>query len=443
MPGAPTLTNISPPIGSTMGGETVTLTGTNFRKGMIVTFNGLSTVSTVDSDTTITATTPSSPGSCGFATVTVQESSAVMVQRADLFRYRLNNISFTPVSVTSNLDTNATALGVFKLNSDSIPDFILANSASNNVTIAVASADMSFPSPFNRTLGENHTDLIIGDVNNDSKEDVILFNPANALIRTMINDGTGGLSITAFTALNNRASAMALGNFYEQGAQADLAFIDETSSRTLILAQNAGTGFSGMTTLVSTDDPRKVLSGDFNKDGHADIATILNIQAKLRIFLGRGDGTFSSVVDYSTGGGPTLLASGDVNGDGITDLFTANSVDSSLSVAIGAADGSFTTGQLAGFTVPSAKQLLAADLNCDALVDLGTYTMGATVLGLAINSTASSGSPAFNERPTVTVSDRTLQILFTQLDSDGKPDLAILSQSGGTTSVSLLRNTSM
>lgn len=58
-PPVPTITNVSPTSGTTLGGTTVTITGTGFTGATAVTFGGTAATSfTVDSDTQVTATTP-------------------------------------------------------------------------------------------------------------------------------------------------------------------------------------------------------------------------------------------------------------------------------------------------------------------------------------------------------------------------------------------------
>lgn len=55
----PTVTGLSPTSGSVLGGNTITLTGTDFSGVSVVRFGGTSAAFTVDNDTTITATVPS------------------------------------------------------------------------------------------------------------------------------------------------------------------------------------------------------------------------------------------------------------------------------------------------------------------------------------------------------------------------------------------------
>ena len=68
--GQPTVSSVSPNNGSTAGGTSVTITGTNFASGATVTFGGTAATNVVvENITTITATTPA--GSAGAVTVTV------------------------------------------------------------------------------------------------------------------------------------------------------------------------------------------------------------------------------------------------------------------------------------------------------------------------------------------------------------------------------------
>ena len=88
---APTVTGISPSSGSTVGGTSVTITGTNFSGSSVVTIGGtLATNVTVVNGTTITATTPA--GAAGTASVVVNTPGGSNAANS-LYTY------VTPVSV--------------------------------------------------------------------------------------------------------------------------------------------------------------------------------------------------------------------------------------------------------------------------------------------------------------------------------------------------------
>lgn len=82
----PTITDVSPSIGSTAGGQSVTITGTNFIGVSAVAFGGVpASTFTVDSATRITATTPAR--TAGPADVTVTTVGNSSVTRANGYTY--------------------------------------------------------------------------------------------------------------------------------------------------------------------------------------------------------------------------------------------------------------------------------------------------------------------------------------------------------------------
>ncbi len=122
---APTLTSVSPATGSTAGGTSVTLTGTNFTGATGVTFGGAAaTAFTVDSATTITATTPA--GTAGTASVLVTTAGGTnaanslftyMAPNTDLFELKVryfdpgpNLIPFDKAVTSYTLDATETVI---------------------------------------------------------------------------------------------------------------------------------------------------------------------------------------------------------------------------------------------------------------------------------------------------------------------------------------------
>jgi hypothetical protein len=82
----PTISGISPASGPSTGGTTVTVTGTNLTTATAVRFGGTAVGYTIDSDTTITATSPAGPaGEADITVVTAGGTSAT--NSSDLFTY--------------------------------------------------------------------------------------------------------------------------------------------------------------------------------------------------------------------------------------------------------------------------------------------------------------------------------------------------------------------
>ena len=129
---SPTITSVSPNSGSTAGGTSVTITGTNFATGAAVTFgSAVATNVVVVNSTTITATTPA--GSSGAVTVTVTlngQSGAL----ANGFTYVSPP---TVTSVTPNTGTTAggTSVTITGTNFATGATVTFGSAAATNVTV--------------------------------------------------------------------------------------------------------------------------------------------------------------------------------------------------------------------------------------------------------------------------------------------------------------------
>jgi hypothetical protein len=102
---APTVTSVAPNTGTAAGGDTVTITGTGFTNATDVAFGAFSASFTVNSDTSITATTPaaSSDGTVDVTVTDVGGTSATST--ADQFTYA--DSAPTVTSVAPNTGTAA------------------------------------------------------------------------------------------------------------------------------------------------------------------------------------------------------------------------------------------------------------------------------------------------------------------------------------------------
>ncbi|MHB1891293.1 MAG: beta strand repeat-containing protein, partial [Acidimicrobiales bacterium] len=103
-PEQPTVASVSPSVGSTAGGTSVTITGTNFVAGATVDFGtNAATNVTVVSSTSITATSPASQTGTVDVTVTVNKVTSA-TSAADHFTYEA---TYTPISPTRICDTRS------------------------------------------------------------------------------------------------------------------------------------------------------------------------------------------------------------------------------------------------------------------------------------------------------------------------------------------------
>jgi hypothetical protein len=154
--------------------------------------------------------------------------------------------------------------------------------------------------------------------------------------------------------------------------------------------------------------------GDFNGDGKLDLALPAGDGSRsVTILLGNGDGTFQAPVSYNTAYEGFSAAVADVNGDGKLDIIT-----NGVSVLLGNGDGTFTNGGGVPISnnqfLPSAPVL--GDFNGDGKLDVAVSS-GSTIYLLLGN-----GDGTF-QNPTQVATDNATSLVMGDFNSDGKLDL--------------------
>jgi TATA-box binding protein (TBP) (component of TFIID and TFIIIB) len=131
-PTTPTLTHVTPAIGTTAGGTLVTLTGTHFTGATAVTFDGIAASFTVHSATQITATTPAQASGTASVLVTTPSGSH---SANSLFTYQTpaievigNGISIGNGEASPSLEALSAFGSVSLLNAQVTRTFTLQNS---------------------------------------------------------------------------------------------------------------------------------------------------------------------------------------------------------------------------------------------------------------------------------------------------------------------------
>ncbi|WP_345951956.1 FG-GAP-like repeat-containing protein [Mucilaginibacter sp. PAMB04274] len=144
--------------------------------------------------------------------------------------------------------------------------------------------------------------------------------------------------------------------------------------------------------------------------------------------------SFATRSSFATGAKPSASFAADIDGDGKPDLITANATDGTVSVLRNTAANSIAFAQKADFAVAANPvALLAADVNGDTKLDI--IAAGASgVLSILINN-STGGSITFLPKQDFKIGNHAFAIAAGDLDKDGKPDLAVTTDTDNTVEI--------
>lgn len=314
-------------------------------------------------------------------------------------------VSFKPAPgspVAVGASPSSVVLGDF--NNDGKPDYAVANSTANTVSVFLGNGDGSFaPAPHSPFIVNRNPfptpclitrcssvpiALAVGDLNGDGRQDLAVTNiPINDLcsissvfggmcssVAVLLGRGDGSFrDSNQFDPGGQLPTSVAIGDFDRDGKQ-DLA-VTNLNSATVSILLGDGTGLSFRQSSRSPVRvgvrPAWVAAGRFNTDSALDLAVANADDGTVSVLLGNGNGTFTPAAGspIAVGTRPVSIAVADFNGDGNFDLAIADLTDSTVSVALGNGDGTF--GTPARFGVGGQPSSVAVgDFNGDGNLDL-------------------------------------------------------------------------
>jgi hypothetical protein len=335
------------------------------------------------------------------------------------------------------------------VNGDGIPDLVQTSSM---LSIWIGKGDGTFTLPAN---GNNYVEdsggsltLALTDFNGDGNLDIAQLGGDYKQISLYTGNGKGVFNGAPMLASTTDASpspfALGLDDVADvQGKGYSSALYYDNGGVVTALGDGKG-NFTYVVGLSSAAVPLlnyiEPVQADFNGDGKQDLL-VANTDGSLMVALSNGDGTFQTPISV---GLPALdcqinyAATGDLNGDGKTDIAVvyvgdaacggSGSTGSGYFIALGKGDGTFQTPT---FT-PYGTELYAvtlADMNRDGNLDLLLDDAPFQVSGaFAVDLLPGIGDGTFAAGTTVKSGSMISQVIAGDYNSDGKPDLILLSE---------------
>jgi hypothetical protein len=292
----------------------------------------------------------------------------------------------------------ASSVAMADLNRDGKKDLVVANTLSNTISVFLGNGDGTFQSPRQFEIGAFATSLrglllqglpsygravSVADLNGDGIPDVVVTNCTSADVSVLLGRGDGTfVSQRRFDAATSPI-ALAVGDL-NGDQKPDLVVIDSPQGSEVTVAALIGRGngtFMPQQSLLLPSNgaypPGDVVIADFNNDGIADLAVSGRNKPGVVILLGNGDGTFRDGGNIDNNNMSQSLAVGDVNGDGKPDIINTWDDQNGCSVFLGNGDGTFQNAMSSIFTGQNPVVVAVVDFGSQVTLPGGSIALGA------------------------------------------------------------------
>ena len=308
-----------------------------------------------------------------------------------VFAPTLARASFSTTDYTLPVQQGPVSLNAGDCTGDGLPDVIVSNQDSNNVTILRNRGNGTFAFWRTISLGAGPDvpvaprvySAVCGDFTNDGLIDVAILSKGLGTLTIKRREASGSYTSLPPIELGGLPGSVTAADLNHDG-NLDLVVAASNSSDIVVLLGDGNGGFPTISTIhIPTVRLTNRLVGavvaDFDLDGHLDIlvasqgtplgCTGCDPEPSLRLFTGDSFGTYTqSTTALPTPFRPQWVATTDLDGDNIPDLAIL-SRDRILSFYLGSAAGGFVPFKT--LTVPPGTSGFAlADFNGDGLIDL-------------------------------------------------------------------------
>ncbi|CAF1358358.1 unnamed protein product [Rotaria sp. Silwood1] len=333
-------------------------------------------------------------------------------------------------------DSLAYSIGIGDFNNDFRLDMAIISYESNVISVIFGYGDGTYGNEqqLNIVTLKNPLCLVVDDFNNDTALDIAVTNRAvnyeDPTIYVLLGKGDGTFpEYTSFSTPGLHPVFMVTGDV-NNDSRLDLVVLNLVDNYITILI-GYGNGSFEKEILYSMDPssyPSWAVISDFNNDNILDIAVADYGGNQMGIILGYGDGNFRNVIGYPTGedSNPCTIDIGDFNSDSHTDIVVANKNGKNVAIFYGYGNGTFSlfTYYATGST-SMLYSIVVVDLNNDKLLDLvySDWGNGIAVIGVFYGLGNGRFLPVNTYK--LDINSQPTKIVIGDFNNDSRLDLAV------------------
>ena len=356
------------------------------------------------------------------------------------------NLIFTSQTIYSTgFNSGPQSVLIADVNNDNKWDIIVANEGSNSVGVFLNIGNGSFTrqTTYSTAYGSHSCSVATADVNSDNKPDIIVANPGTNNVGVLLNIGNGIFSRqTTYSTGPNSQPFYVVTVDVDGDNKLDIVVANSNGNNIGVLL-NMGNGTLASQTIYSTGDgsgSRSLTTADMNSDNKPDIIVGNSGTDNVCVLLNLGDGTFAIQTMYSTGYGssPQSVATADVDGDGKRDIIVANYDTNNIDVLVNLGYGMFASPIIYSTDGNSSPQSVeTVDLNGDNKLDIVVANYGASTVGVFLNL----GNGTFTRGTNILIGPSYSQFSVKTIDVNNDNKCDIIVANANANNVGVLLNT--
>ena len=370
-------------------------------------------------------------------------------------------VKFAKAVTYGTIGYTAISVAIKDLNGDGKPDMVVANLQSSTVAVLLGNGDGTFQTAVTYNSGGGSydqgggvTSVVIGDVNNDGKPDLVVAN-RNSTVGVLLGKGDGTFqAVVTYGSGAYLADVGCVADFNTDG-KLDIVLsynCDITNSCTglagpgsvgVLLNNGDGTFQTAVTYSAGGSATASIAVADVNGDGKPDVLVVNNCQertASVGVLLGNGNGTFQPVVTYGVNGiGSDRGCVADLNGDGKLDMVVTNLCEDNddgasncqngvVSVLLGNGDGTFQPAVTNVLDKVEISSVAIGDVNGDGRPDLVVRIRLSGARRILVESEYCWATATAHSRlrsVTNRVAGALHRVAIADLNGDGRPDVVV------------------